>query len=227
MAGYQVYLPGQRGADPELLRAVGLGDILDENQGVDASPIDSKGPDGGGGVIFFFGDTIPGYRAGSQIWQPAKPAKDLAAGRFWLGIEANQRPTPSDLQRHVHFGGALVKLDDGNEWMVPIAQRLPHRLSIDENGNPVRVPKRKYEEFYRRTVGYYQSIVSFGNQSEQSVTFADAWPHAVEALTMNYRVNADVIDFLELLDDVNVITVVCATFEMGVLMEIEAQKKTA
>jgi len=227
MAAYQVYLPKRQGADPELLRAVGLGGILDQDATVNSCPIDRGGPDGGGGVLFFWGDTVPGVRLPSQEWTPAKEHGKLPAGRYWLGKEKNSPPHPAELLRENHLGGAPVTLDDGNEWIVPIAQRLPHRVTLDAEGKPVRAPKRQYEEFYRRAVGFYQQIMAFDVDSGAEVRLEGAWPFAVEALSMNYRVDAAVIDWLELLDEVNIVRLIGATFELGVMMEIQSQKKTA
>lgn len=234
MASYQVYIPGPYNADQQYLASVGLGDIIDPNLGATAEHVLQNGPDGKSGMLFYWDDperpeSSPrlGIHLDEQEWTPAKASGPLKAGRYWLGREKGNPVTPYDLMRKEHYGGGLVKLDDGYEWCVPIAQRLPCRLTLDEDGRPIKRVKRPYEDYYAKVVGFYRTILCLKDDPNAEFVLEGAWPFAVQALNMNYRVNAEIIDWLELLDELNIQALIAATFEMSAMMEIAAQKKTA
>lgn len=222
MGALQVYLPGGRGCDPQQLVAVGLADLLDSEVGVSAVDVLQDGPDGGGGVCFFWGTTGYGVHLDSQSWIPAKPSGSLTAGRFWLGWPTGQQPGPSDLERPKGLGGLPVKLDDGNEWTIPVARQVPHKFALDAAGSPVRVVKTRYAQFWQDALGYYEMFQRIG-QGGGEITVAGGWSYAGQALAYNYRINADLIDALELISDECIVWLIGATLEIS---QIEAQKKT-
>lgn len=226
MAGYQIYIPGVRGADPEHLRRVGLAGILDPKLGIDSVDVLSNGPDGGWGVCFYWpGCPRFGVHKKHQEWSPAKPDGELPAGRFWMGRDNDAPVTPEALLRPDHLGGKSVQLDDGREWLIPVARSLPHRYGKDEQGRIARIVKHDYRSFYDRALHFYERFLALSVGGED-ITLTDAWGFAVEALSMNYRLDENIIDWLGLLTDDNIVLLIGATFEFTTICALDVQKKT-
>jgi hypothetical protein len=133
--------------------------------------------------------------------------------------------TPADLARNRQLPGLPVKLQDGQEWLIPIAKQLPHKIELDADGEPVRRILGRYAAFYAEAGKYYDLLR--GYRSGEPLTIAGAFAFAVEALALNYRINRDVADFLELFTEENILWTIGATFELSELDAIAAQKKKA
>jgi hypothetical protein len=229
---YQIFIPGGRGCDVAQLRAVGLETILDPEFGPSEFDVTS-GPQGQCGACFAWLDTLhperdprrPGMHLDQQIWTPCKPRGGLAAGRFWLGRDKGRKIKPSDLARRTQQPGLPVKLDDGQEWLVPAAVRLPHRYALDAEGRESRQVVDRFREFYARAEHFYNVFLKI--QVQPGVVVEGGWPFAIEALALNYRVNADLVDWLGLFSEEALLWTIGATFELDPLRAIELQKKTA
>jgi hypothetical protein len=221
---YQIYLPGCRGASPDHLRNVGLEPLLDD--GTSLSSIDVVGgPDRGRGTIFYFGDhPRPGYFAKEQSWSPCKPNGTLPAKRFWLGYAHGAKPRPTDLMRRSSLGGEEVLLADGNAWRIPAPAKLPHTYALDSQGRPVRKTKSAYQEWVDRAFSLGDRIMEWRRGGKPDLSIAGTFSFMVATLAMNYRVNADVVDWLGLLDDVSFARIIDAVFELGALEQLEKKK---
>lgn len=236
MPSYQIYIPNARGASPDRLKEVGL-DVHDPQATVEAIEVFAHGPDSaqggsGRGLCFFWVDQehpeynpTPGVRPDMQEWTPAKATGGLQAGRFWIGREKGQPIEPESLLRKGYETATGVELLDGQTWFIPAVRRLPHRFALDERGVAVRRVDPKYGAFYQQSVRYYNQFLQ--HQVGAEIEIAEAWPFAISALAMNYRVDANIVDWLGLLNDINILYVIGATFEWSTIQLVEAQKKKA
>lgn len=234
MPSYQIFIPDVRGASPQHLRDVGLGDVLDPDFGPTAiDAFGSDGPDGRSGVVFYWHDAAdpatnpqkPGMHLDSQIWTPCKPRGNRQAGAFYFGRDKGELVKPADLARRRQLPSLPVTLDDGQRWLVPVATRLPHRHGLDDKGEPVRRVVSRYQAWYQKAEEFFN--VFLNRKADELFHLEGGFLFAIECLQMNYRVNADVIDWLELFTDDNLIWTIAATFELDKLAAIEAQKKKA
>ena len=225
MSSYLVYIPGAISAKrtEAALEDVGLAEIIDKEFAADVC--DCRGPDGERGLLFRWQDQrrldlCPSINIQENHWTPAQAdaQRGLPAKRFWLGRSKYKRVSPEALLRRRWHSGEDVLLDDGQAWTVPIARQLPHR-----HGMQGRVVKSQYRAFFDRAMEYQQRALDLRNGVD--VVLAGGWRFGVEALAMNYRVNADVIDWLELVTDANIMWLVGATFEMCATDATDAQKK--
>jgi hypothetical protein len=240
---YQIYIPNVTGPLVDHLVAAGLGDILDPNN-PPAGTLAPQGPDGASGMVFYWSPPPrpPGYRPEQQVWTACKARKDLHAGRVWLGRSGGQksevgdqksdlRPPISDLDpasiaRRTQLPGIPVRLADGQEWLVPTALRLPKRWTLGDDGEGKPAVQDRYRAFYSRCETMFNWFRNY-SPGEHDVTIPGGFSLAVEALSLNYRLNADLIDWLGLFTDAALVAVLGATFEWETLKEIEHQKKTA
>lgn len=230
MAGPLIYIPAITGADPQHLVRVGLGSLLDPGVSLEGADVLAHGPDGGRGMVFRWCDSDHPERSPAlgvfkhQEWAPCKPTDGMEAGRFWMGKEVHNPPKPDDLLRGTNYGGLPVKLA-GHLWMVPVARQLKHSWGLDEFGIPCRRINRRYQAFYDKAMANFETFKGF--KDGNSITIVGGWPFAIEALSLNYRVDHNLVDWLELFDsDEDLMWTVGATFEFSHYLAIESQKKT-
>jgi hypothetical protein len=238
MAGILVYLPGSTGNNGgDELKRVGLAELLDRSVSPIATPIVTAGPDGGGGrLITFDSPNLPATPTNidmaTQEWKPAPPSGELPAGRYWLGYVKDQRPTPAELQRADLCDGEPVILRDGNQWVVPIADYLPKRLTVDpSSGKEVREVAERHRAFVHWADSLYEYFLSDGFaamlEKDLVVQIPDGLAGVAMALAKNYRVNRDVVDLLELVEEYEAFEVVKVAIGMaGTLRAISEKKNT-
>lgn len=217
MAGLMVYIPGSTSNDGEAeLTRVGLGDLLDRNVAAIPLPIGNSGPDGGNGRLIIF-DMGPGFPDTphnvdwkTQGWKPAPPdpekRTELAAGRYWLGYVKGGKPTPAELRRPDVIDGEYVTLRDGQQWVIPIEDYLPRRLTVSRHtGNEVREVADRHLEFSNWCNALFETFLSDGFaamlQKDKVIVIDRGLSFAAMALSKNYRVTRDVVDLLELIED--------------------------
>jgi hypothetical protein len=223
---YQIFIPDATGCSPDLMREVGLEDLLDGGTSLTACEV-TAGPAGRRGVCFWFGDhPHPGFHKDDQLWTPCTPRGDKPAGRFWMGQARNLPPLPREMQRtEILAGGQFATLGDGNEWLIPVPRRLPSIYGLDELGRPTRKVKSIYRDWQERAWEYWEIVVAWKRGGGGDLTIQDAWRFMVDSLTMNYRVNQDIASWLGVIDDTSILKILDAVFELGVLNRLEAQKK--
>ena len=248
MAGYSIYIP--RGPSPlaAALASVGLEQLLAEGDPQpDASEVLDNGPDGGAGVLFAWrhGDprTDPPMNVDGQTWTPAKPnpERDLAADRFWIGTDPDRPVTPDDIARPHPMAGTFRPLADGQVWRIPQARFLPHPHGLDDEGRFARRVDPRYEKFWTdseiHAAKFFEAFDAADalrelkpdltpEQLEVTITIEETWQYCIDALAMNYRLNADLVDHLGLLDDATMQDIVMVTINLPALSDIRAQKKT-
>lgn len=234
MAHYSIYIPGATAPNPALLDQVGLpGLVRDNDVGPQLVPILNNGPDGGGGLLFTWLDVagiqnnpVQGYSADVQRWEPAPrdPVLGLPEKRYWFGFEPQRPPTPEDLLRRNPLPGFHAPLADGNDWLVPNSQRLPHRFAFGADGHETTVVKPEYAELYRKMQWCYDAVeayVRYGGRRDP-VQFRD---YLAGMLSQNYRLNLPLCYWLQLFDETNWWTGSLMTVDWMTLQQIEEDLK--
>lgn len=232
MAGLLIYIPGRHGQNPEMLRDVGLGALLtSDDSGPSFAAVINNGPDGGAGALAFWDalsqDRVPRptINKESQVWQAAKPCGDLQAGRFWLGYEKSRPPTPECLSRRHQHPGEAVTLNDGNEWLIPVARQLPRVLGLDESGNVGSRVDDSYREFFEQAYAIFD-LFDLTGDGNATLPHKDGYEFASLALSINYRVNRDVCDFLGLIGTKSLFDIPKVVCELEKLLPV-LEKKSA
>ncbi len=232
---FAIYLPGRTGANPEHLRAVGLGDLLSPD---DASPDFTDlipGPDNAAGIAAHWGGAVT---AGAFEWTKSP------RGEFWFGRpkqgdrlqvtgDSRQKPSasspavtcplsPVTFLRRRQLRGIPVTLADGQAWTIASAQQLPCVLGLDAEGQWTGKTDPTYQAYYDACWGFWESL-EVGNAT---VSWAKGADFAALALSINYRVNRDVAAWQGLLRDDVLWDVAKAAVEFDRFQAI-LQKKTA
>lgn len=194
-----------------------------------------EGPDEGVGQLFYVAHlastkrAIVSYVPQEQIWRPASQHGDRVFGRYWIGFWKEDRPLPEELQRDRISDGFPVALGDGREWVIPIAEFLPKRLTFDTvTGREKEVVADCYREFTEKANQIFESFVSNDLvqivEGEHTVRIPEGLQFAADALQINYRVNRDLVDSLGLISNYEAIAV--AEVATGMKLIADAQKKT-
>lgn len=248
MAGYTLYIPGIQGADNENLARVGIGDLA-RDRGPAWAEVLTNGPDGGKGMLCAWRNGNLTHDAHLCVhtdlaWTPAPPDPDreLEGGRYWIGIDQKRPLEPEDIERKKCESSNAVALCDERMWKIPVAEKLPHRHGIDPTtGERVRRVSPQYADFWETSQEYAVQVFSEMDAidilreakpnmplDEMQVEFAfcDVWTYVAYAMAINYRINDEILDRLELLDDASSVRVICATIDMPAIVEVRDQKKT-
>lgn len=236
-----IYIAGQPVRNDETLRALGLGPLLDPAVSPLWSDVYQHTPDGGRGVLVQFdcplrpqSSSPRGLHPERQQWREASKQVDLPRGRYWLGWQPEQRPTPADLRRSAQrtVSGETLTLLDGHLWEVAVSSFVPMRRGIDiATGLEVRLPQTPFVPFVERCREWEALFVETGQTAESLagsvLRLNGAYQFAAEALAMNYRVVPDLVDALELIGDEEIFQIVLAAVGITTMAAIELQKKTA
>lgn len=248
MAGFLYYIEGAK-ADLkiEALRSLGLGYAFDTNGDFTASGV-SRGPgDLGAGVVLTdmkrLGDRLIGLYPDKQTWRIIPRAGDQ---KLMVGHYKDDRPMPADLQRAEILDGHFVRLEDGNDWLIPVARgvgeidgelvpydKLPHTIGLGNDGSWSRdgaiskygalwtLALRWWDELQRGLTG---DVIEDSAKVVVSMEFNDIADGAVEALTTNYRLHKAEVSMLGLFSDRSMYQVMHALVDMPTI-EAFAKKK--
>jgi len=218
VAGLLFFFPNAKGSAKSEASAAGLDALLSY---IGGSVGCLSGPSGEPGVIVAQAPHAGsdgkaadcGYYPEKQTWSSA------ANGAYWIGFETQAPPRPQDLLRTNALAGHFVELEDGNQWLVPIARSPIHKPTVprpmvrDAQGNWVESdkPVPRYADFCNRVDKCWQA---FSEATEgQDVIFVDGVETAIAALEANYFLNDEVVSALGLLSSANYIAVIMAAFD--------------
>jgi len=234
-----IYIPGQVVRKRETLLAIGLGSMLDSHVSACWNDVFEHGPDGQAGQIVFFDcphaphtSSPRGLNLETQEWREAAKCGDLARGRYWIGWDKKNPPSPEDLIRSKTVPSESVPLLDGEEWEIAVASFVPHRRGIDmETGEEIRVPQAQFATYADECKVWEAFFMDFGQTAGDLVgrvlNLKGGFKFCVDSLAINYRVNSDLIDGLQLIGDTEVFRIIVAAIGVGLRAGIEDQKKTA
>lgn len=190
----------------------------------------ADGPGGQSGKLLFGPEwadfaQLAGFDSDSQVWQQSE------SGDYWLGYRKDLRPTPRTLKRSKQLPGQMVRLEDGNDWLIPVARgvnealqgtcRLPQRF---ERRDGQWVPGDVVDKFTRlwQITQEWWNVLSpmiFGGSGDFVIQLDDEASWCVEILATNYRVGVDEVSMLGLLSDE------AATGILTALVDFDAIKK--
>lgn len=210
----------------EELKALGVLDLLTDAGGRACS----AGPGGPGGNTFAGpGCAIPGYHAERQEWR-----RDPVHPQVWYGWGKDAPPGPDCLARPQQIGGHLVTLGDGREWLAPVARlasgvpNLPRRARIGPEGAWVLGDViDRYAALWGRTERIFDAYMSQVRTGSSGLSIAEAMPVAIEALALNYRLNAGLCDVLGLFDSSNWLSVVEALIDVPTFVRLMREMQEA
>lgn len=233
---FSLYLPGPGPATEAALRQVGADWALDSSVTPMFVGID-EGPDGVCGRLVYFEQRgrfsskhLAAVDLQAQRWEPAAPEGDLPAARYWIGVWKDGAANPEDLQRANMVDGVPVELRGGQQWVIPIVDYLPQSVKLNrQTGEEELRPLPEHLSFVEKTNALFRYLIGDEFQERVAETFKVLIPkglsYAAEALAMNYRVNRDLVDMLDLIGEYEAAEI--ATITTGLkLAETVDQKKS-
>lgn len=240
MASYSVYFPGtrQRGGTDKLFHEAGIGDLLDTGCPVQFAEIIANGPDGGGGM---YATWLP--HSDVALDPPLRLVPEQkwveSSDKLWVGYEPERRPNHDDLIRQKTYSGNWLVLNDGQQWMIPSIQQLPHMHGLDKDGQFIRKVVSRYQEFCQKaweycedlaeTIGALEAVRQFSNKDQADevvrISAPDGWEFACEALAMNYRLNPIIVSALELTLEIHTVSIISCVVELTQIADVLQTKK--
>jgi hypothetical protein len=163
------------------------------------------GPEGRG-ILAVRGQCAPVYDAAGQRW-----VKVAAAG-YWVGFRQGLRP--AELARPVQLPGALVRLADGQDWLIPYANPcfpscgLPYVQVRDVTGVWQREIKAEYAELSELALDWSGRLRrALLERSALEFEEAELLRAFCRILAVNYALTLDEIEALRLLEPVTYLPV--------------------
>jgi hypothetical protein len=194
------YIPGLRSVGHDQIVAAGLGYAFPAGAPWARVPT-ANGPDGGGGIVVRVGAGHgTGYYPDRQTWTKAP-----GDATWWIGVDGET--LPEDLLREEVIDGHLVKLGDGNEWLIPTARSfgrgsiLPESMVLGPDGETwVGEPLKRFAQISTRAE---RVELAFRGDLPDDAEPLDMGQEGVDivvgALSFNYRISALEVSVLRLL----------------------------
>jgi len=213
------FVEGRGGMAADDLGKVGLGYLAPANTPARSA---SNGPGGKSGVTFAVvphGSDVPqniGFYPNKQTWT------QIPGTETWLGYVTDAPPGPKDLLRDDAMGGHTVRLEDGNEWHIPVAcyfdrsTPFPRKVKWTADGWEVGGVAAKYEQLYGLASEFWDKIFE---GKGKDVTINTEINVAALALGLNYRIGPPEIAALELLTTFNTEEIVKKILDMDLFLD--------
>ena len=166
-----------------------------------------------------------GFDKSQQVWQKSN------CGKYYIGFYSDSPPTEKELARDVQITGHPVKLGHGqtqtetqtdtDKWIIPLARifpagtKLPQSLILGSNGEVVTETLPKFVRFSAMCEKLWREFeIQIGLAAgEKSMTTAEGFTLATEALAINYRINVDGINILKLFNTQNIAQILLAVID--------------
>lgn len=192
------------------------------------------GPGGNPGKLFGAGrwlhdGTGLGYFPDRQTW--VGPTTD----GVWIGFANDAPPTPEELARETQLRGHLVRLADGNNWLVPVARAftdgrwtssLPRKLAYDTATQTWTYdkPEMRFQPLWDIASKWMDYISQGGEKDDEGnvetvvdVSVAEAAQLCSDVLSFNYCVGPLECSQLGLFNDSTVVELLNAVVDMPTL----------
>jgi len=237
MGSILYFIAGEAGAAEAVLRARNLSGVLaglkPTTRGI------YNGPEGKSGVLLAgnpSGDI--GYFPDRQTWRKG------TRGDFWLGFDPEDPPTPEDLARPRLVSGHTVEMRGGGKWTIPVARSfpvgtgLPQIIVLDETGTVTTETVPEFVDLSRRAEKIWTAMIEAAAAAEEkraagdetavavwSISFAERFEIAVAALAVNYRLEADEISLLKIMEGIHQDQILYALVD-GPALDLFAKKNS-
>lgn len=205
---FRIFIPRTTrvsGASKEPLVEVGLGHLAENFIGENRDT--ERSIQGKTGVLYHWqqpGDM--GFSAEGLEWTPAKEFRGLAEGRYFVGMNPEKLPTPTEMAVPLQVTGDHITLGNGNRtWVIPDVLFLPTKVILTANS----ARHERLARFQSRTIACRSWIAECEDFTKQLRDFKTddaspvcdwvrAWNFAYDSLAINYRVTPEVVDALDL-----------------------------
>jgi len=223
MRRFLYFIPGVSGLNEQMASNFGLlGRFIDAGGGWLCPTLIGCdcGPGGKTGCLFGHGAEHPVFNPQTQTWIQSEVQRPNAEPlKFWVGMQADLRPAPSDLARSRQQSGYEVALCDQNKWVVPLVKKfragrfdlnLPRVLGGLKAGQPHFIVKpqfRKIDQIGDRVINWYFANVG------QPVEFEGTIQACADLLATNYFVGLEECILLGLFDESSLRTILLCSID--------------
>lgn len=189
-----------------------------------------KGPQGSGGLTANPATTKHiGYYPDEQDWH------SILGGKLWIATQKTGLPGPQDLERPNLIDGHSVMLEDGSQWLIPVARwirgqgeveyGLPQIVSRNlETGDWETRIKSEYNDFFNRAIQVWEMFTE--DDSHDDWAPEDDLKLVEDALSLNYFIGSWEITILELFGNQSVGEMLRSIIDFpGLKKLLDAKKK--
>ncbi len=181
-------------------------------------------PEFGECTLMWRGEQIMGYDSGMH-WT------DYPEKRFGIGWDV--LPKPEELAREKQYEGHMVKLGDGNEWLVPVArycngQPMESTYRIGTDGELREEVSDRCRELYEFGCRFWDGLYGAAEKGAGEFTYEvkDQFEMAARILGYNYDVTRWEVSALGLITDQTLRELMNAVVDVPRVIRIMQEKKT-
>lgn len=233
-AEFIYFISGRAGITNEQIAQAGLADRIGKHE----TAVIGKGPSGERGVLLVNTEHIAGYTRSHPFTYDKNAQEWFDCKDYWVGYYRDNKPTPDSLERREKIRGVLVKLYDGNEWLVPIARSfetgmttMPVVFTLGPNGEPVSEILQEFKEFSADVEKLFEWNITLnskgpeGIKEREDLQDIDFFALACRALTINYRVSPVEVCLLKLITSQNLWDIFNVLLDWASLEEFVKKKE--
>jgi len=209
MSHFKIFIPGAIGNRPEHLENIGLGDLV---EGSHYHKIDGGVEHGGNGQLVSWavpGSTMEFTSEDNVDWIEAFARGIYKKGRYWVLLDNQSLPNPTELERVYQHPGKMFKFGDGNQWRLTSPDNLPQDMRLNDDGTWRYVAQRKYHKYGMKCRDHLATFTAEfeskkkKGETEGELSFGDVGNLLIDSLSLNYRLTPEVIDRLVLFNTSN------------------------
>ena len=189
MASYVLFFPGATNESPDLLATAGVGAILDKPHWLLGSM------NGDTGMFVGFKPIKPQRCK----WHAVSADETLGRvpGQVFVGFDKASPLKPSDIARPTLAEGyelALPTCDElhsREQWLIPVADRVPRMAKHDRTGKFYRDPLPEYQLFTSTAQAFVDAL-----KTAAEISWEAAYMLALEAVCINHRITPAILSTL-------------------------------
>lgn len=192
----------------------------------------NPGPDGRDGFLMAEHAALLGNLERVEWeWGEVVQHSEIDSREYWIGLDSEASPGPTDLAREEIIGGHEVKLSDNSFWTIPMIRdfvggsQLPTRWSLGPKGEWVSERLPQYIQLWDAACKMFDAYMAMVEAEQESFAVKDGLDFACECIALNYRVSKREIALLRLLDSRNDFVVIGAACDAFKAMEFYKYKQ--
>lgn len=214
MSAFLYFIESQAVMNEAYLKVLGFEDMYGKDLSSFTRCGANKGPGGAGGSVISMPHKLSkskqpkaGYYPENQKWVK-HPEKN-----YWIGIEKGNTPKPRDLESKELIAGYPQELEDGNEWIIPMARSiegsiLPEVMALGPKGEMVRNVIPQFIEFSKKAERAWDMLVQDDDEKTnilKSILQDDeAIDIGIDAICLNYNLDKIHVLLLEIISTRNI-----------------------
>lgn len=215
---FMIFVPYQGNSRPKL-DEIGLYDFIGgESVEISNSPTQTTG------TLWGWRKHTDPVQCRNLVFDPNRQEwVESADKRYWVGFWKGHKVYPEDLQKQQEITGLPVTLQDGCQWVVPVANDLPRVVMF--NGDEAPVERRLdgvFNELWDESCRIANLLKPYIDSEAPDMKYDERFAfYALALLRWHYRILPEVVNHYSLFSDASVAEITAKSLHKHELLETE------